>query len=125
MDFFMKKVSKIFFFAFILLTIFLTHLFSESNPVLQNSTSVEREAGDGAPNVSNGPEEDSPKLFNTNSSTSNTKSSPATNTSHLNPDLETPPEDTEQSAGGTKTTKTEVINSAPPLTLDSDPESQD
>lgn len=102
---------------------YITHTLSlaESNPVLQNSTSVEREAGDGAPNVSNGPEEDSPKLFNS----TNVKSSPVMNTSHLNPDLETPPEDTEQTSGGTQTTKTEVIHSAPPLTLDSDPESQD
>lgn len=87
--------------------------------MLQNSTSVEREAGDGAPNVSNGPEEESPKLFNASSPP--TKSSPM-NTTHLNPDLETPPEDQEQEAS---VAKTEIINSAPPLTLDSDPESQD
>lgn len=47
------------------------------------------------------------------------KASPLNN-SHLNPDLETPPEDTGASGG-----KNETINSAPPLTLDSDPESQD
>lgn len=50
----------------------------------------------------------------------NIKSSPI----NSHPDLETPPEGTEQASGGLPS-KTETINSAPPLTLDSDPESQD
>lgn len=93
-------------------------MFLESNPVLQNSASIEREAGDGAPNISNGPEEGSPKLFN---STIQLNTSNASNKEPLPEKHEEP----EGAAANVIQTKAEIANTAPPLTLDSDTETHD